>query len=321
MLAFLNMQFEDSAFVSQWSYPALPAFQTYPISHALAASSDLTRLYVEKEILEKGLADCVTYLHALRGKKSRIDRQIETGSKLPRRKRKQIQAIHRQLERDIKNRERSEEACLNNLQACRANIYVLESLSSPSTGILSAIPAFTSGSTRQSDPAESVPTEMSWNGWADDAATSPFQKQTKNVFFVNEVAPDEVAIDMDEGVFLGGHQTHLLEHVNGLGITTSSFADVQPATVLSPEAPVFRPRGISTGMLDIIAKAQVAGAEKVGSRRATLGDATQTRHQSYNSRPTPQGSCIKTCWAPTPQHSPSKASNHGGVTRERTKSL
>lgn len=60
----------------------------YPVNNALTWPYDLARLLSEKDFLENGLANCVTYLHALRKKQARNERHLITDSSLPRKKRK-----------------------------------------------------------------------------------------------------------------------------------------------------------------------------------------------------------------------------------------
>ncbi|KAH7089272.1 hypothetical protein FB567DRAFT_440896 [Paraphoma chrysanthemicola] len=149
------------------------------------------RLQHEKHILEIGLANCVTYLNALRKRQARNERLLSEDQLPPRKKRKRIQQSNRELEREIRNRQRDERAFLNNLQACNANIYIAECSPFAPTAFVPPLIDYTS-STTQCSIEETEPTEISWTGWTDDALLSPFEKRRCNPFFAADVAPDEL---------------------------------------------------------------------------------------------------------------------------------
>lgn len=153
-------------------------------------SSNLSRFGYEKEILENELANCVIYLHSLRKRQARNERVLGATPPPTRKRRKKIQQTQRELEKEIKNKQREEAALLNNLQACRTNIYIAEGLPCTLTDDFSTVPDLTPCNTQHSC-AESEATETSWNGWAEDAVVSPFEKRSSHPFFVHEVAPDE----------------------------------------------------------------------------------------------------------------------------------
>jgi hypothetical protein len=115
--------------------PLTPLFPLTQNFYPVNLDIDLPRLQHEREFLENGLANCVTYLHALRKKQARNERRLSTDPSLPRKKRKKIQQNKRELEKEIKHQERDEQAFLNNLQACKTNIYVAETVSSPSASL------------------------------------------------------------------------------------------------------------------------------------------------------------------------------------------
>ncbi|KAH9881765.1 hypothetical protein J1614_000936 [Plenodomus biglobosus] len=236
-----------------WHYAGVSCYQSwYPIQNALTSPLEIRRLYAEQGFLENNFANCMTYLQVLRKKQDRIERRLSNDSAIPRKKRKQMQQTNRELKREILIREREQLTLLNNLQACKAKLYVVETLSSPSEGFLSSIPAFTSGSTRCTIPEDSEPTELNWNGWTDDAVMSPFAKRSNKPFFATEIAPEECSdksiveasvIDVDPHISLA-------TMVEGLGISipAASLEVVSPKaslSFLSPKAGIFEPRTIS----------------------------------------------------------------------------
>lgn len=336
------MQDEHGIPSQYWTYSALDRFQPITFnSHAPVIAIEIPRLYAERDILEKGLADCVTYIHALRAKWSRISRQLDAATKLSSKKRKKIQQVNRQLERDIRHRERDEQAFLNNLQACKANIYIAETIACPSTGLLSTEPAFTSGSTRCSDLAESAPTELSWNGWTDDAVVSPFQKHNRNVFFVDEVAPEAYVEGVgvaDSGLVGRRHLQQDIQHAGGLKLTIPpvppNSATTQFSTMtLSPEATIFAPKQAQTfhfhidpdrsiGPLAVSPSLELPSTKATQRLRTDHDDAVSaSRYCSLLSRHCFKDTRSNTWCHNTPQHSPNKHPNKGGARQERTNSL
>ncbi|RAR01486.1 hypothetical protein DDE82_006475 [Stemphylium lycopersici] len=278
-----------------WNAPTAHGF--YPVNGLPSCSFELLRLEYEKEVLEDGLANCVTYLQALRKKQARNDRRLVTGPSPQRKKRKQIQQSKRDLEKEIKNRERDEQAFLNNLQACKANIYVAETASSPSTSVSSTVPDLTSNSTRCSYPDESEPTELGWNGWADETTLSPFQKKSSNPFFVDDMAPNDHA---DVGsVHLGTEEDVDPSRSEGQYVgnteTVPRRNDARTQFALSPEAEVFEPQAVYKGqegeLSQELAKLHISSSwaitqlermalELMEKRRLTDAGIVQTRRQS-----------------------------------------
>lgn len=129
--------------------------------------AQLHRLELEKDMLETSLASCVTYLQALRKKLARGAKRLDSDSNLPRKKKKKIQQSMRQLEKEIHYRERDEQACLNNLQACKASIYIAEIVSSPTTTVSSTLPDLESPTLcsypEEPEPIEPAPTQFMFN--------------------------------------------------------------------------------------------------------------------------------------------------------------
>ncbi|EOA87112.1 uncharacterized protein SETTUDRAFT_153859 [Exserohilum turcica Et28A] len=274
-----------------------------PVQEMLTYPAQLSILELEKEICENGLANCVTYLQALRKRQARNERRLHTDSSLPRKKRKKIQQSTRELKKEIKHRERDEQAFLNSLQACKANIYIAETVSSPSTACSSTIPDLASNSTLCSYPEEVEPTESAWNGWADQTAQSPPRKNSSNPLFVNEMVPDN-----HSGQSPGVGYSHATRRVPTNGALTRFM--------LSPEAAVFEPQAsckdrqedldeqlarlnlssslVFTKVAQTASKAmedgRLADAEPVAMRRPTSAGeiVEQTGEQDWNATPQQQ---------------------------------
>jgi hypothetical protein len=195
---------------------------------------DLSRLRHETELLETGLGNCVTYLHALRKKHARNERLLNLDPLPPRKKRKKIQQSQRELARDIKNRERDEQAFLNNLRACKANMYIAGGLPYATTD-MSSTGADYASSTTQCSVGDSEPAGISWKGWADDANVSPFTKHHVHAECTKELAPDEC------------HETL----GNDAVVPALTLQRSTPRAALKPDATVFEPtvasrtRGVS----------------------------------------------------------------------------
>ncbi|KAG9193091.1 hypothetical protein G6011_03126 [Alternaria panax] len=224
----------------------------FPTSETHTWPFAISKLQSEKKILEDGLANCVTYLQVLRKKQARTERRLGTDPSLPRKKKKKIQQGKRELEKEIKCREQDEQAFLNNLQACKANIYIAETISLPSTAISSTIPDIASISTRCSYPedVQTEPTEMSWNGWTDETVLSPFQKESNSSFLADDVAPDAHSKIGHTGGMIVGNSRQSLAVQDFEADDTSP--NIQTHASLSAEAAVFHPRSIHTGQSDAI---------------------------------------------------------------------
>jgi hypothetical protein len=225
----VNMQYEFHPQLHQFSpFYGIVNQPVFSVNLNTTQTIESVRLRHEKEILEDGLADCVTYLHALRKKQARIERILGLEPILTRKKRKQMLQRKYELDREIKNRQRDEEAFLSNLQTCKINIHLAEGLLYTPTGPLSAVPDCTS-STTQFSCEESAPTEMSWNGWTEDTLTSPFEKTRSRKSFAHELAPDE------------------LEEAAIIAVPPNPVHPQHSHFALSPEAVVFEP-GVSSAV-------------------------------------------------------------------------
>jgi hypothetical protein len=214
---------------------------------------DLTRLHNEKNVLEKGLADCVTYLQVLRKKQAENARKVAVVSAISQKKKKKAQQIKRHLDIEIKNRERNEAALLNNLQACKTNILITE-MKAYHTSSLSLYTFDAASTSSLHTPtlcsfSGSEATNVSWQGWTDEAAVSPFQRHGSNPFFVEDIAPDAYIKDLRHDSVAEKEvrrPPQLHRNVEEL----SSFLPVPPNTahslsqhssILSPAATEFRP--------------------------------------------------------------------------------
>lgn len=183
-----------------FSYSPYSPYSPYSNEIPISLPYDLIRLHQEKDILSKGLADCVTYLKALREKQAKNARQLNVQPPLPPKKRKWLQQMKRHLNSEIKNRERAEQAFLNNLQACETNIYLanmkayqLSNASFQASGSTSTPNLYTP--TLCSYPGSET-TDLTWEGWTDEAVVSPFQKKSSNPFIVDDLAPDVCIEDL-----------------------------------------------------------------------------------------------------------------------------
>jgi hypothetical protein len=223
----------------------------FPANEALSWSFRISKLQSEKEVLEDGLANCVTYLQVLRKKQARTERRLVTDSSLSRKKRKKTQQGKRELEKEIKHRERDEQAFLNNLQACKANIYMAETISMPSTAISSTMPDIASISMQCSYPVDvqTEPTEMSWNGWTDDTVLSPFEKESNSPLFADDVAPDErLEIgnvgNVDVTMLENFRESFPVPPLENIKARQQVLANTQTHALLSAEAAIFQPQHI-----------------------------------------------------------------------------
>jgi hypothetical protein len=191
---------------------------------------DVLRLRHESEVLENGLADCVTYLHALRKKHARNERQLNIDPLPPRKKRKKIQQSNRELSKEITNRERDERAFLNNLRACNANLCMAERISSTAAECASSNTHYSF--------EELGAEEFDWKGWADSSNVSPFGQQCSSMVTTKEVAPDEFIDEPEHGIIA-------VRDVKRPSLRRSATTDGISSTCcqssLSPVATVFVP--------------------------------------------------------------------------------
>jgi hypothetical protein len=138
---------------------------------------EMNRMLREKEVLERGLADCVISLQALKKKQARNERRLGKVGTLSRKKQKHLQQIKRDLARDIRNRERDEQAFLFNLQACKVSIQACNTRmgydAAPSPWIDTALtPSLCTPTLYSSSGTET--TESSWYSW-NEARTQSLQ--------------------------------------------------------------------------------------------------------------------------------------------------
>jgi hypothetical protein len=228
-----------------------PSPNTYHFTHFngafnqnLFASADLARLKNEKDILENVLANCMTYLNSLRKKKARNERLHNTDPLPPCKKKKKTQQSKREMDREIKNRERDEQAYLTNLQACKANIYMMEAVPYTPIDFSPTLPDYTI-TTTQCSYDEPELTEISWNGWTDDAIMSPFEsKRRSNPLFTVEVAPDDAIQELEHEAIRRKVPEHLLPQVRDAS-EIAAHPHHRP-TILSPVAPAFEPSIMQT---------------------------------------------------------------------------
>jgi hypothetical protein len=320
----------------QWR---VPIQNFYPVNETLTWPIHLSRLKSEREILDNDLANCVTYLHALRKKQARAERHLSTNPSLPRKKKKKIQQSKRALEKEIKNRELQEQATLNNLQACKANIYIAEIASPPSTILSLTIPDLASTSTRCSylDEAESM--KQSRNGWTDETINSPFRKQRNSPFFADDIAPDdypegESINEVNEKNFK--HPPSVVQYIDDIGATLPVPPNsAQSPFRLSPEAAVFEPYVAYMGQGETLGQPlaephfssslaittlKMMALELTQRRRATDAGIVHARRQS--SLKTFVEAAGSQTWTHTrPQQSPNKDTEGGELKRSRTSSL
>ena len=245
---------ECGANPSLWNIPVRHDF--YPVNQVSDWHTELTRLHCERDVLENGLANCVTYLQALRKKHARTEQCLATDPSLPRKRKKKIQQRKRGLEKEIKNRERDEQAFLVNLQACKTNIHIAETYPSPYAVVRPALPDSASISTLYQYPEESGPTEPSWNGWTEDTLFSPFQKQSNNPFYADDIAPDENFAMKTTGQ-MDRDSVHVPSSVRYTGASEAALLALPNAaktqqTLLSPEAAVFAPEATYSHQKDLI---------------------------------------------------------------------
>lgn len=273
-------------------------------------SSELAKFRYEKEILENGLANCVTYLHALRKRQIRDAKLLSTSPALPRKKRKKIQHNKRELEKEIKNKEREELALLNNLQACKTNIYIAKGFRV--TYLETTVPDLTSSAT-QCSYADSEPTEISWNGWTDDAVVSPFEKHRKNPFNLDEIAPDEHTLEPEHGVMiLRTLERRSSVELEGLPAPPNTAQSHYLHSSLSPTAMMFDPQTLyAHGTVDSLKRFDTSTTTRSlnsgSSRRFTeAGISPLLRNLTIQTRPDPEVGKSHTWCDNTPQRSPRK---------------
>ncbi|KAJ4379612.1 hypothetical protein N0V86_004793 [Didymella sp. IMI 355093] len=214
---------------------------------------DLNRLYQEKNILSKGLADCVTFLRALREKQAKCIRQLEAQPSLPQKKRKRLQQTKRHLDNELKYRQLAERAYLNNLQACETNIYLanikayeLNNATIQAQGCMSTPTSYTPTLCSSSG---SEATDLTWDGWTNETDVSSFQKKSSNPFIVENLAPDVCKEDLrrDSSVIKDVKRPlplcrDAVELSNLLPVPPdTAHSQHRGSSLLSPAASIFKP--------------------------------------------------------------------------------
>jgi hypothetical protein len=234
----------------QYGIPFAPQSHTNNGTYGQAPFTiDLIKLWHEKEILENGLATCVTYLHVLRKKQARYERLLNHDSPSTRRKRKKVQQRKLELDREIRNKHNDEQAFWSNLQACKANIYVAEGIPYTPTDLISTFVHYKSSTTPTPYPCdESEPAGVSWNGWTEAATSSPFRKRRSNPYFDEEVAPDELIIEPEHDMISIqdiGQPFALIRNAEAmvdLPVHPNTAHAYHRHCSFSPEARIFEPR-------------------------------------------------------------------------------
>jgi hypothetical protein len=288
---------------------------------------DLARLRSEKEFLENGLANCVTYLHVLRNKQARIERLLNADPSPPRKKRKKIQQSHRELDKEIKSRKRDEEAFLSNLQACKVNLYIAEGVPHTPTPLSSLITAYPSSATQYSYD-ESEPTEISWNSWANEAMF-PFAKPASNPFFTHEVASDEIVGDFEKEAFILRDIERPRSHIadGEMTVPPNTAQSYRQHSMLSPVAAAFEPRTLhaledTERLIKGIKKLLVpSSVDKKRSEAVRCVTGVGLQKISIQTRPTTIRTQVQTWCNTTPQQSPRGNAEVPKLRRSRTNSL
>ncbi|KAH4015583.1 hypothetical protein HBI25_198050 [Parastagonospora nodorum] len=267
---------------------------------------DLAMLRNEEDILENGLATCVTYLLALRKKLARNERSLNLDPPPTRTKRKKMEQSKRMLEREIQNRQRDEQAFLNNLQACKTNMYLTGGIWNQSTGVFPTMADCASSMTQQSCD-DSEPTEVSWNGWADDSV-SPFEKLRSNAVVLKEVAPDEQDHHDNSAAQMRSISLRVHEPTLAVSVSQDYIGFKGGRSSLSPEAIVFEPIIDATGQDDQpkIQQLECAkGDSALQRRRVTVASVHSSfKNLSLHTRSGHEDEQTQTWYNTTPQRSP-----------------
>lgn len=190
-----NMHFESRSSPSLYGqFPGAFLYNPYINQIPFSLPYDLNRLYHEKDLLSKGLADCVTYLKALREKQTKCIYQLNLQPSLPQKKRKRLQQSRKYLDNEVKNRSLAEQAYLSNLQACEMNIHLANikayGLSAACFHAHQSISTSTLYTPTLCSNSGSEATDLTWDGWTDETELSPFQRKSYYPFAVEDFAPD-----------------------------------------------------------------------------------------------------------------------------------
>jgi hypothetical protein len=284
---------------------------------------DLAMLRNEQDILENGLATCVTYLLALRKKLARNERSLNLDPSPTRTKRKRMEQSKRTLEREIQNRQRDEQAFLNNLQACKTNMYLMGGIWNQSIDVIPTMAECTYSTTQRSCD-ESTPTEVSWNGWADHTA-SPFEKLCSNAVVLKEVAPDEQDHHDNSAVQTRSISLRAHEPMLTVSVSQDCIGFKGGRSSLSPEATVFEPIIDATGQDDqpkIKQPEYAKGGNALQRRRVTVASMhSSLKNLSIHTRSGREDEQTQTWYNTTPQRSPRNRTRIKTCERRRSTSL
>lgn len=229
----------------------LPSFDQQLVTSVMKSANLAAlsrRLEAEKDLLEDGLADCVIYLGVLRKKIGRTERRACDIKAMNRARRKQLKQSLRELTKEVRNREQDEQAFLNNLQTCEANLSIIRTLPySPAAPLPFGLEDSTE-STQCSNTEPSMQTECSWNGWTDDTAVSPLQRQNDNYFSTSKFGPHGCS-KQDKDIEEPRSKKLSLalrtdQSIDSPVAPTPPNTTISPAVrpALSPKAAVFEPR-------------------------------------------------------------------------------
>ncbi|KAF2690519.1 hypothetical protein K458DRAFT_288892 [Lentithecium fluviatile CBS 122367] len=146
--------------------------------------STLDCLRSQKGYLDNLLSKTAVTLNALRERQTRNERALSTNP-TPRSKRKKIQQNKWRTNKTIQTCENEERAILDCLQVCSNNISTLESIINPTDLSSTAVECTVSNPYALSDT-----TSFDWNGWTDNAAISPFQRDRERPLPMDEIPPE-----------------------------------------------------------------------------------------------------------------------------------
>jgi hypothetical protein len=305
----------------------------HSVSYSL--SYELARLHHERNALSKGLADCVTYLKALREKQLVTEHRLQTEPGLPRKKKKKkwLQQSKRHVDNEIKHRERDERAFLNNLQACETNIFLTNMKAYHEADAMFQAPECTFTPTLYASPlyssySGSDITDLTWDGWTDETVVSPFQKQGNQPFVFDEVAPD-ICTELFERDPTIAKETKrppplwrgTMESTNSIPVPpNTAHWQFRKLSILDPEAVTFEP--ISFGDVQQPQRPE-SNLDRPRKSSATATDPTEVQSTRWfsaagiypisqegsvaGSHSSPGHLLGKRCCEPTPQQDPQRS--------------
>lgn len=329
----------------QFEISPLPYPHGYLHEIPITLPYDLIRLQQEKNILSKGLADCVTYLRALCEKQAKNTRQLNAEPSAPKAKRRKLQQAKRHLDNEIRNRRRDERAWLNNLQACETNIFLanMKAYHLTHAFLQASMPVFspTLCTPTLYSYSGSETTDITWDGWTDEAVVAPVQKKGSDPFFVEDVDLDACTRDFrrNSAVTKDVKRPPPLSRYAG-GLPNSIPAPPNTAqsrfrcsSILTPAAPVFEPASFSVdqhgdtsrsrfktvSMSSLTAESTI---ELLQKRRFNTAETVPILQRfSIDARPSPQYLPNQTYCNATPPLSAQKDAAVVQVSRQRTNSF